>query len=397
MSIDPQRPLPAGARWLEVEIDRRRFLVVVGSAAAYAALRPYAAWAKKLAADDPSLQQWRLPDQAPRDVYELTRALIGAAVLAPSYWNSQPWRFEVEIPSIRLVADKRRSLPITDPTQRNMMISLGAALENLLVAARAYGLRPTVQLFPHDGAGDVVADVSWAAGQEPRDRALFLAIPTRRTNRRSFDGRGIFPQNRAQLTAQVPEGFHLRWVDDGEKIGTLADLCRDSIRERVRDDAAQAERYSWMRFGDQDARRHGDGVTVDALEFGGLTHWMAGRYFNPKSWMQRFGVRSAAKQAHKAVRTSGAVVLLTADRAGERPWLTGGQVYQRIALKATQLGIAHQPISAPIELASYRNQVLDVFGARGEAPLMLVRLGHASRPEPSTRRAVMQVASFRNS
>ena len=32
-----------------------------------------------------------------------------------------------------------------------MMISLGAALENLLVAVRAYGLRPTVDYLPDDG------------------------------------------------------------------------------------------------------------------------------------------------------------------------------------------------------------------------------------------------------
>src|SRR5436309_3341984 len=102
---------------IELPLDRRRFLVLVGGAAAYLALRPHLGWAGKLAEGIPHLQPWALPDEPPGSPIELARALIGAAVLAPSNWNSQPWRFEAEGTSIRLVADTQRSLPFTDPDQ----------------------------------------------------------------------------------------------------------------------------------------------------------------------------------------------------------------------------------------------------------------------------------------
>lgn len=388
----------SGPTLFENRLGRRRFLYVVGGAAAYGVLAPHEAWARRVAANAPSLQPWRLPSDPPHDPIEVTRTLIGAAVLAPSKWNAQPWRFEVEGNSIRIVADTRRALPAIDPERRSMMMSLGAALENLLVTARAYGLRPTVNHLPPSAARDVVAEVTWSNGDLRRDRAMFAAIPQRRTNRRDYDGRGIFPQNRAQITAQIPDGFGLHWLDDDDGINDVADLVHDAVDEQVRDPRAQAERYAWMRFGEDDARRRGDGVTLDALEIGGLAHWLAGRYFNPDSWFIRFGAPNAAKRARGEVRSSGTLALLTATGGrGEMQWVTGGQAYERMALKATQVGIAQQPISTPFEVPRVGPEVLKRFDAAGEEPLLLVRFGHAKKPPPSVRRSVNLVSTFRNS
>jgi nitroreductase len=382
---------------LSPTLDRRRFLVLAGGAAAYTVLRPHLAWARRVGSELPVLQPWSLPADPPANPLELTRALIGAAVLAPSHWNTQPWRFEAEGSIIRLVADTQRALPALDPDQRSMMISLGAALENLLVAARAYGLRCTVTQFPHEGAGHVVAEVTYAAGEARRDRTMFAAIPERRTNRREYDGRGVFLQDRGQLLAQIPEDFRLYWRDDRDSIRKIGDLAYEAVRARVRDSRAQAEQYAWLRFGDDDARRRGDGISIDSLEIGGPARWLAGRYFRPGSAFLRFGAESAAKQARAQLRSSGAVALLTTSRGGEAQWLAGGQAYERLALKATALGIAHHPISEPIESDDTRNEVLHRFEAFGELPLALLRLGHAKRTEASLRRSVALVTSFRNS
>jgi hypothetical protein len=194
----------------------------------------------------------------------------------------------------------------------------------------------------------------------------------------------------------VADGFRVHWMDDRDQIEGVADVAREAVEARVRDRRAQREQYSWMRFDDQ-ARERGDGVPVDALEFGGLSQWMAGRWFNPGSWFVRFGAESAGKQARSQIRSAGALALLTSPGGGPQQWLTGGQAYERFALKATQLGIAHHPIDPPIEMDGTRGEILRRFGANGEEPLMFVRLGHAKRPPASVRRSVAMVASFRNS
>jgi nitroreductase len=384
----------AAPTFVTVPIDRRRFLIVVGGAAACAALQPYAALARKAGRDLPPLHPWSLPTRAPAEEIEVARALIGAAVLAPSHWNTQPWRFEVERAVIRLLGDPQRALPVTDPDQRAMRLSLGAALENLLVAARAWGLRPTVTYRAPGDATGVVAEVAWGDGGPPRDRALFHAIVERRTNRRGYDGRGLFRENRAALAVQVPEDFRLHWIDDREHIHAMGQLVHDAVHEQVVDRRAQAERFAWMRFDDA-ARERGDGVSVAALALGGPAKWLAGRYFNPRSWFLGQGAGSLGKQTRDGVRSAGALALLTAPARREEAWLMGGQVYERFALKATHLGIAHQPISAPIEQERFRPELLRRFDASSETPLMFVRLGHADQPPGVERRGVALVATFR--
>jgi len=375
-------------------LDRRHFLILLGGASAYAALHPAYAWAKRLRSEV-ALQPWTLAPELPGTSIEVARTLIGAAVLAPSDWNAQPWHFEVDGASIRIVADSRRALPVTDPDRRGMLLSLGAALENMLIAARGYGLRPSVIYTPNEGANGVMAEVSWTPGEQRRDRSLFTMIRERRTNRRDYDGRALFTQNRAQLTAQVPEGLSVHWIDGKDRLERVSDLVHEATRHQMNDQRCQAEQYGWLRF-DGEEKRRGDGVPVSALGFSGPAEWFASRYFDPKSMWRKFGSDSAAKQARGQIRSSGALALLTASRTDETTRLMGGQTFQRFALKATAFGIAHQASSSPIEVEKTRQGLLHEFGAGGEDPLLLVRLGHAKSVPPTPRRAVAVVATFRN-
>lgn len=372
----------------------------MGGATAYAALRPVDAWARRarVNADAVALQPWALPAEVPAAGFDLACALIGAAVLAPSDWNTQPWRFEVDPGSIRLHADTQRALPASDPDRRGLMVSLGAALENLLVAARAYGLQPTVRYAAADRtAVDAVAEVTWLEAGPRRDHELFDALTERRTNRRNYDGRGLMPQIRAQLSAQVADGPRLYWLDGRDALRELADLVHDAVRVSVSNRLFQAERHGWLRSSLQDAELRGDGMPEDALCMSGPANWFAGHYYDPKSWFLRLGAGSLANRAREGVRSAGAVVLLTTTARDESACLLGGQAYERLALKATQLGLAHQPINAPLELDRFRAPLLRQFGVTGEEPLMLVRCGHDGPVPHTPRRAVSVVATFRNS
>ena len=378
-------------------LGRREFLVVAGGATAYLALRPADAWAGRRRPVAVALQPWALPAEAPAGGLSLARALVGAAVLAPSDWNTQPWRFEVDPGSIRLLPDVQRALPSSDPDRRGMMVSLGAALENMVVAARAYGLQPTVRYPSAEDARDAVAEMAWTDGGPQRDRELFGALTERRTNRRNYDGRGLMPGVRAQLSAQVADGPRLHWLDGRDELQELGDLVYDAVHAQVSDRRLQTEQHVWLRTSPQDASRRGDGVPVEALGMTGPANWFAGRYYDPDSWFLRFGAGSLAKRAREGMRSAGAAMLLTTTGRDESARLVGGQAYERLALKATQLGLAHQPINAPLELARFRGPLLRRFGVTGEEPLMLLRCGHDKRVPPTPRRAVSAVASFRNS
>ena len=83
--------------------------------------------------------------------------LLNYAILAPSSHNSQPWKFNVTNDEILVFADKSRWLQVADADQRELYISLGCALENLIIAADHFGYNCSVAYFP--GEKDLVAKV----------------------------------------------------------------------------------------------------------------------------------------------------------------------------------------------------------------------------------------------
>ena len=77
-----------------------------------------------------------------------TKTILYHAGLAPSGHNSQPWRVRVERADLWIVeADAERRLPAVDPENRECLLSLGAFVENLSLAAGAMGWETDMQVM----------------------------------------------------------------------------------------------------------------------------------------------------------------------------------------------------------------------------------------------------------
>ncbi|MDA3898276.1 MAG: twin-arginine translocation signal domain-containing protein [Desulfobacteraceae bacterium] len=66
--------------------------------------------------------------------------ILELASLAPSGHNTQPWGIRAIEPYTWIVmSDEQRWLPAVDPDHRETILSIGAFMENLVVAAGCYG------------------------------------------------------------------------------------------------------------------------------------------------------------------------------------------------------------------------------------------------------------------
>ena len=113
----------------------------------------------------PSGQSSNIPmDQIP-ELDDQSVAILYYASMAPSKHNAQPWfvrkigRFEWAIG-----ADPQRRLPAVDPQNREVLLAIGAFVENLSVAAEAFGYsvqvevlasKPTEEEIRHGIAGNL--------------------------------------------------------------------------------------------------------------------------------------------------------------------------------------------------------------------------------------------------
>src|SRR5690349_21257002 len=79
---------------------------------------------------------------------ERLRFFLQWAVLAPSRHNTQPWLFEIAGDELRVYADRARMLPVADPGGRQLLMSCGAAIANLRLAAAHFGHASSVELLP---------------------------------------------------------------------------------------------------------------------------------------------------------------------------------------------------------------------------------------------------------
>ncbi|OBG44254.1 NAD(P)H nitroreductase, partial [Mycobacterium alsense] len=118
------------------------------------------------------------------DTDVLTRA-VELACRAPSLHNSQPWRWVAEGGALRLFVDRDRTVPGTDRSGREAILSCGAALDHLRVAMLAAGWSAEVERFPNPNEPDHLASIEFSPVEHvtraQRDRAN--AILHRRTDR----------------------------------------------------------------------------------------------------------------------------------------------------------------------------------------------------------------------
>jgi hypothetical protein len=102
----------------------------------------------------------RLEEDLPQSAAQPLRELVRYATLAANSHSTQPWQFRLSDRSILVLPDPRRRLPTVDPDDHHMFASLGCAVENIVQAARAFGLRAVPSYDP--GARGIRVDLDAA-------------------------------------------------------------------------------------------------------------------------------------------------------------------------------------------------------------------------------------------
>lgn len=92
--------------------------------------------------------------------------LMRYAVIAPSSHNTQPWKFAVKPDRVDVYIDESRWLRVADRNRRELYVSIGCALENLLVAAEQFGFDHRVTYFPAAGDENPAVTVELSRGGE---------------------------------------------------------------------------------------------------------------------------------------------------------------------------------------------------------------------------------------
>lgn len=303
--------------------------------------------------------------------------LLEYAVLAPSSHNSQPWAFEIEEDRIRVFADTSRQLEIADPERRELYLSVGCALENLTIAAVQFGLDPHVEVkntegptsSPESGLQHVATvELHEPAGSPPAESALFEAIGKRHTNHTPYDDRSVpdslleWLKNEARAAA-----LGIEIVTDSSSRQTIGSLQKRADEQLFDDPAYREELAYW----------------IGSRALG--ASWITARISKYVVRYLDLGEREGRNNS-KLVMSAPVVAVLTAESRDVETCLKAGQVFERLALKATSEGLAVHPMSQILEVGAFRDELASVLALEDNRPLHLIRIGYAEADDTRTPR-----------
>jgi hypothetical protein len=309
------------------------------------------------------------------------RELVRSATLAASGHNTQPWMFAITESAIEIRPDYTRRLPAVDPNNRELWISLGCALENLLIAAHAAGYATNVT-YP-DLVDSIRIHLTAATSPE---NPLFDAIRLRQNTRSAYDEQPVPNMDLSKIESLPLEpGVVLHLITSPTVREILTEYVHQGNLSQYADTAFVQELIHWIRFNQKEALASLDGLYTRASGNPEVPRWIGDLFVVGTKPQQQ------ADADTKKLRSSPGAVVITSQGESKSTWVRTGQVYERMALTMTALNIKSGFLNQPIEVATIRGQFQGAMGFGTELPQVLVRFGYADAMPRSLRRPIEQV------
>lgn len=324
---------------------------------------------------------------SPPDLAQTLRRAAVRATLAPSVYNTQPWRFVLDVDSLSLYADPTRELGVLDPAGRQMLISCGCALFNARVALSAAGYRPVVERHVLGARSTLLARVtvdSATAGNAADDLGIMDAsIERRHTNRRPFTEDPV-PADvvDALVAAATAEGAALMHVTRTEDRLALTILHQQVDARQNADPAYRAELRTWTRDGADRA----DGVAALSVPHADsdVRDDLPVRAFDTDS--------SGALPAETESGRNQCLLMLGTDEDTAAAWLRAGEALERVLLELTRRGYVASPLTQATE-EPYTRERLRRDLCLTMHPHLVLRVGRAPLTPATRRRRLVDVLS----
>jgi hypothetical protein len=302
---------------------------------------------------------------SPRTVAEAFSEAAAAAGHAPSFRNTQPWRWRLTGDVLDLFLERDRLLPDSDDDGLHAMISCGAALHHARLALAAHGWRVTVIRLPTADSAHLARlrmNGPAPAGSTTARRAS--AIRLRHTDLRPVTGKPLTPEDLAAIRIAVESQNTRLHVLRSDEILDIAVATRSARVPGTAMTQWQHELGLWT----------GDGRIVGAAGEGG-----DGRIMGTPG-MGRPGEQSSAGGHDRA----GTFAVLHGDGNTRLDWLHAGEALSAGWLAATEAHVSVLPLSTALQEFYDRKARRRLLAGLGH-PYLVVRLGRHTTADGAPR------------
>lgn len=360
-------------------LSRRGF--ILGGLAVAGGAATLSAWAYRRSAWRAAVEDtWRHSSSFTASELAIRRELIRYAALAPSSHNTQCWGFGIEGPAITIRPDLTRRCPVADPDDHHLYVSLGCAAENLIQAARAFGLHGEALFEGAEGPIRIALERS-----TPVETPLFRAVTERQSTRSEYDGR-IVETSVLRGLETSGQGVGLIILTARPAIERILEFIVEANTRQVNDPAFVEELVSWIRFSHGEAVSTGDGLFSATSGNPALPRPIGKAMFN-----LLYSAGSENDRFARQVRSSAGLAIFHSERSDKERWFEVGRSFERFALQAATHGIRNAHLNQPVEVPELRRELAGHLGLGDRRPDLIVRFGYAAPMPRSLRRPIDEI------
>ncbi len=313
--------------------------------------------------------------------------ILDAARIAPSWGNTQPWRFHVEGEAVSFFVDGEREPRYLPELAR---ISLGCAVECAFVRAGRMGATVRFETPPRAGALATLVFSAPKRFPEP-DKAVMR----RATNRHAYDGRAVDEATRTWLlnSTQPLEGARAHWFGR-ERVRALGPILEEAETFYYGDPRLREQTVQSIRFDVRDREEVTHGVSVGSLELSAAERVTMDALRNtPQDRMAPTGApQKMGARARRLIESSSGVLLVTRPADDPAASVAVGRLVLRAWLGLTRRDLVAHPMCAVQALeAVYGDEGSDSPElARVKAVIASFRAAFPSIPENAATAVLMR-------
>jgi len=283
--------------------------------------------------------------------------LLKYAILAPSTHNMQPWLFKVMKSSCVISYDPKLTLPQADAKGRDLYISLGCCIENLVIAAQYYNVFDSVNLFPKTGKYSV-AEVKFKnlgkrTSENKKMKRLFSTITERVNSRGLFLKKTIKRSVVAQLLKlNTFSGLKLSLLEDGDQIIEMSKLTADGLRYAYKNPKFRKEMSGWV---NSNLSSRNEGIPGYSLRMPFLLSLVF------PTLVRNFNVgKQVGKINFVSMSSSSLVVVISANNDIKETWVNTGRLAERMMLFLQSNNVKTSIFVASVEMGDLYKKVQEI-------------------------------------
>lgn len=336
--------------------------------------------------------------------------LLSFAILAPSFYNSQPWLFKVKDNKCTIFLNPKIQLKESDPDSRNLYASLGCAIENLVIAAKYFSVSLKVQSILENGKYSA-SEVSFIFNKEStsfennqkvdKEYEKLTDYILRRHNHFGFFKSEVVPPDLISRLSTLTfldefSGLRLDFLANKDQLTALGKISKEAIIKKYNNALYRKELSDWLR-GSREVQK--DGISRKSLNIYGLFSSII-TFFAGATNVGSYVAKSEAER----IKSAPVVCIFAVNEDDEqlvdgqftknlktKPelWISVGRLAERLLLEFSARGYNTSFFNSIVMLDESCSEIKKLVGMT-ERPQLMFGVGHILESHQFTPRFKVQ-------